>query len=172
MSLRLYSYTTPCLYKSCLGAASARHGRRLDHQGPPGTPHRSGAALGRPGRPPGGHQGPAGPRESSVRGTACIVSRVNPTSARKTTGFAPPPIAFAPPREARGSLGWTARVPSTTLSAKNLSVSPRISICDRANMALWLKGQTARTRFRSTDETLFGREASLAHDPDGSGHRS
>ena len=76
MSLRLYSYTTPCLYKSCLGAASARHGRRLDHQGPPGTPHRSGAALGRPGRPPGGHQGPAGPRESSVRGTACIVSRV------------------------------------------------------------------------------------------------
>ena len=97
---------------------------------------------------------------------------LNPTSDIKTPDSAPPPIAFAAPREARGSQGWTARAPSTTLSAKEFSVSPRISICDRANMALWLKGQTARTRFRSTDETLFGREASLAHDPDGSGHRS
>ena len=76
MSLRLFYYTTPCLYKSCLGAASARHGRRLDHQGPPGTPHRSGAALGRPGRPPGARQGPPGPREGCVRGTASGRSRV------------------------------------------------------------------------------------------------
>ena len=48
--------------------------------------------------------------------------------------FAPPPIALEAPREAWGSLGWTARAPSTTLSAKYFSVSPRISICDRANM--------------------------------------
>jgi len=54
--------------------------------------------------------------------------------------FAPPPIALEAPREAWGSLGWTARAPYTTLSAKYFSVSPRISICDRANMACSLKG--------------------------------
>ena len=54
--------------------------------------------------------------------------------------FAPLPIALEAPREAWGSLGWTARAPSTTLSAKYFSVSPRISICDRANMACSLKG--------------------------------
>ena len=145
MSLRLFYYTTSCLYRSCLGAASARHGRRLDHQGPPDTPHWSGAALGRPGRLPGGCQGPAGPREGSVRGTDFRSSRVNPTHDRISVTFAPLPIAIAGLRDARDSLGWTARVPPTTLSVKYFSVSLKISICDPANMAFWLKRQTVRT---------------------------
>ena len=77
MSLRLFYYTAPWLDKSCLGAASARERRRLDHQGPRSTSHSSGAALGHPERPPGASQGPAGPHEGCVRGTACVVSRVN-----------------------------------------------------------------------------------------------
>ena len=131
--------------KSCLGAASARQRRRLDHQGPRSTSHSSGAALGHPERPPGASQGPAGPHEGCVRGTASGVSRVNPTYHVKITCFAPPAIALVGLRDARDSLGWTARVPSTTLSVKYFSVSLKISICDPANMAFWLKRQTVRT---------------------------
>ena len=36
-------------------------------------------------------------------------------------------------------------MPSTTLSVKYFSVSLKISICDPANMAFWLKRQTTRT---------------------------
>ena len=80
MSFRLFYYTAPWLEKSCLRAARARERRRLDHQGPRGTSHCSGAALGHPERPPGASQGPAGPHEGCVRGTASSVSRVNARS--------------------------------------------------------------------------------------------
>ena len=145
MSLRLFYYTAPWLEKACLRAASAREGRRLTVRAPLGTPYSSGAARGRLGRPPGGRQGPAWPRESCVRGTACGGSRVNPTHDRISVTFAPLPIALAGLRDARDSLGWTAPARPPTLSVKIFSVSPRISICGRANMAFWLKRQTART---------------------------
>ena len=90
MSLRLFYYTAPWVDKSCLGAASARERRRLDHQGPRSTSHSSGAALGHPERPPGASQGPAGPHEGCVRGTDCIISRV------KRTGKQPRGSLLAP----------------------------------------------------------------------------
>ena len=97
---------------------------------------------------------------------------VNPTCHAIHAMFAPPSIAPAGLGDARDSQGWTRLSPSPTLSAKIFSVSPRISIGDRANMAISLKGQTVRTKSYRHDETLFGREKSFAHDTDGSRHRS
>ena len=75
--------------KPQLGAPSARLDRRLEFGDPPGTPKRSGPALGPLGWSPGAPEGPAGPPRANSRSAGIPWSRVKtcacrPKKARKS----------------------------------------------------------------------------------------
>ena len=155
VSLRLFYYTAPWVDKSCLGAASARERRRLDHQGPRSTSHSSGAALGHPERPPGASQGPAGPHEGCVRGTASGVSRVKGPPHALAGGLKKSLRAHAS-RCRHWSLLPACRAPALTVAAaRSRTPSPRpllrprpiASGVDRSTLdATWCRAGSRRQR--------------------------